>query len=132
MYNLQGYADHPDIGTTIERVNTLKIIIAMDSFKSSLKAAHACEIVKKALQSVEPALEILAIPMADGGEGTAEAMMSVCNGKWIEVQTMGPLLDMHIKSGFAFFPETNVALVEMAKASGLELLSPEQTTLFAG
>lgn len=95
----------------------------MDSFKSSLKAAHACEIVKEALQSVNPALEIVTIPMADGGEGTTAAMMSACNGRWIVVQTMGPLPDMRIKAGFAFFSETNVALVEMAKANGLELLS---------
>jgi glycerate kinase len=99
----------------------------MDSFKSSLKAVQACEIVKKALQSINPELEIIAIPMADGGEGTAEAMMSACNGKWLEVQTMGPLPNMQVNAGFAYFPETNVALVEMAKASGLELLSPEQT-----
>ncbi len=104
----------------------MKIIVAMDSFKSCIKAGPACEIVKKALQSINPAFEIITIPMADGGEGTAEAMMSACNGKWLEVQTMGPLPNMQVKAGFAFFPETNVALIEMAKASGLELLSPEQ------
>jgi len=65
--------------------------------------------------------------MADGGEGTAEAMMAARPGEWIEVQTMGPLPSMQVNAGFASFPNTKVALVEMAKASGLELLSPGQT-----
>ena len=64
--------------------------------------------------------------MADGGEGTAEAMMATRRGKWIKVQTMSPLPEMKVKAGFALFLDTKVALVEMAKASGLELLSPKQ------
>jgi len=104
----------------------LKIIVAMDSFKSSISAVCACKVVKDTLQSINPALEIVSIPMADGGEGTAEAMMAARPGEWIEIQTMGPLPEMRIKAGFAFFPDTKVALVEMAKASGLELLSSEQ------
>jgi glycerate kinase len=104
----------------------LKIVVAMDSFKSSISAVCACEIIKNTLQSIYPELKVISIPMADGGEGTAEAMMAARGGKWIEVQTMGPLPAMQVKAGFAFFPDTKVALVEMAKASGLELLSPGQ------
>jgi len=104
----------------------LKIIVAMDSFKSSISAVHACKIVKDTLQSIYPEIKIVSIPMADGGEGTAEAMMAARAGKWIEIQTMGPLPEMQASAGFAFFPDTKVALVEMAKASGLELLSPKQ------
>ena len=104
----------------------MKIIVAMDSFKSSISAAGACKIVKDTLQSLYPEFKIVSIPMADGGEGTAEAMMAARGGKWIEIQAMGPLPQMQISTGFAFFPDTNIALVEMAKASGLELLSLEQ------
>jgi len=104
----------------------LKIIIAMDSFKSSISAVSACKIVKDTLQSIYSDSEIVNIPMADGGEGTAEAMMAARGGQWIEMQTMGPLPQMRVSAGFAFFPDTKIALVEMAKASGLELLSPEQ------
>ncbi|MCJ7778547.1 MAG: glycerate kinase, partial [Sedimentisphaerales bacterium] len=73
-----------------------------------------------------PDFKIVSIPMADGGEGTAEAMMAARGGQWIEVQTMGPLPSMQVNASFAFFPDTKIALVEMAKASGLELLSPGQ------
>jgi glycerate kinase len=98
----------------------------MDSFKSSISAVCACKIVKDTLQSIYPELDIVSIPMADGGEGTAEAMMAARGGQWIEVQTMGSLPLMQVSAGFAFFPDTKVALVEMAKASGLELLNPGQ------
>jgi glycerate kinase len=104
----------------------LKIIVAMDSFKSSISAVCACKIVTDTLQSIYPDLNIVSIPMADGGEGTAEAMMAARGGEWIEIQAMGPLPLMQVSAGFAFFPDTKVALVEMAQASGLELLSPEQ------
>ncbi len=105
----------------------MKIVVAMDSFKSSISAVNACRIVKDTLLLINPELTIVSLPMADGGEGTTEAMMAARQGRWIEIQTMGPLPEMQINSGFAFFPDTNIALVEMAKASGLELLSSEQT-----
>jgi glycerate kinase len=104
----------------------LKIVVAMDSFKSSISALSACKIIRDTLLSINPELTVISIPMADGGEGTAEAMMSAHRGKWIQVQTVGPLPEMKIKAGFALFLDTKVALVEMAKASGLELLSREQ------
>lgn len=104
----------------------MKVIVAMDSFKSSISAVCACKIVKDTLHSIYPDLKIVSIPMADGGEGTAEAMMAARGGEWIEIQAIGPLPLMQVSAGFAFFPHTKVALVEMAKASGLELLSPEQ------
>ncbi len=105
----------------------MKIVVAMDSFKSSISAVSACKTIKDTLLSINPELTVINIPMADGGEGTAEAMMAARRGKWIKVQTMGPLQEMLVDAGFAFFPDTKVALVEMAKASGLELLSPKQT-----
>jgi len=98
----------------------------MDSFKSSISAADACKIVQDTIQSIYPELRLVSIPMADGGEGTAEAMMAAKSGKWIEIKTMGPLPSIQVNSGFAFFADTNTALVEMAKTSGLQLLSSRQ------
>jgi glycerate kinase len=98
----------------------------MDSFKSCLGAADACKIIEDTLRSKPRDFEIVSIPMADGGEGTAAALMAARGGKWIERQVTGPLPDMKVKARFAFFPDTKTALVEMAKASGLELLSPGQ------
>lgn len=98
----------------------------MDSFKSSISTLSACKIIRDTLLSINPELTVVNIPMADGGEGTAEAMMAAHKGKWIKVHTMGPLQEMKVKAGFAFFLDKKVALVEMAKTSGLELLSPKQ------
>jgi glycerate kinase len=91
-----------------------------------MSAASACAIIGETLRSIHPDFEIVSIPMADGGEGTAQAIMAAHGGKWIEREVTGPLPEMKVKAGFAFFPDTNVALVEMAQASGMELLSPGQ------
>jgi len=104
----------------------LKIVIAMDSFKGSLTARQACELVAGAFVSVVPDLQVVIKPMADGGEGTAEAMMIARSGCWIKAKVTGPLPQMQVDAGFAFFADTKTALVEMASANGLELLKPEQ------
>jgi glycerate kinase len=65
-------------------------------------------------------------PMADGGEGTARAMIKAANGQWIRQTVMGPLPDIQVEAGFAWFDDSKTSLVEMASASGLELLSKEQ------
>lgn len=102
----------------------VKIVVAMDSFKGSLSAARACEIVAESIRSAVPDAQIIVKPMADGGEGTAQAMMAAGDGQWIEETTMGPLPDMHASAGFAWFTNEKIAVVEMAAASGLELLEP--------
>lgn len=106
--------------------NTMKIVVAMDSFKGSLTAAQACRIVAEALQAARPEAEVLAVPMADGGEGTAAALLAAAHGQWIERDVTGPLPHMSVKAGFVWLPEDCTAVVEMASASGLQLLAPEQ------
>jgi glycerate kinase len=103
----------------------MKVIIAMDSFKGSLRAEEACEIVADAIDECIGDVELVLKPMADGGEGTARALMTASNGRWIGQRVMGPLPEMQVDAGFAWF-EDKTALVEMASASGLELLGPEQ------
>ncbi len=104
----------------------MKIVVAMDSFKDSLTAARVCDIVKENIASAEPDAEIITKPMADGGEGTAKALMAAAGGTWIEKTVTGALPDMKVNAGFAWFAQNKTALVEMAAASGLELLSPHQ------
>ncbi|MHC4110959.1 MAG: glycerate kinase [Planctomycetota bacterium] len=104
----------------------MRIVIAMDSFKGSLTAVQACEIVAQSLRSLVQEAEIVVKPMADGGEGTARAMIIAGNGQWIERTVTGPLPDMRTYAGFAWFEPEKMAVVEMAAASGLELLSPQQ------
>jgi glycerate kinase len=104
----------------------MKVIIAMDSFKGTLASYEACEIIAAAISECTPAAHIVIKPMADGGEGTARAMIKAANGQWIRQTVMGPLGDMQVEAGFAWFDDSKTALVEMASASGLELLSKEQ------
>lgn len=104
----------------------MKIVVAMDSFKESLTAQEACDIVADAIGSVRGDVEIVVKPMADGGEGTARAMLRACGGEWIRRTVMGPLPEMEVEAGFAWFGDERCALVEMAAASGLELLGVEQ------
>lgn len=97
----------------------------MDSFKGTLKAHEACKIVSNAIADILSDVIVIIKPMADGGEGTARAMIEAGDGLWISRITMGPLKQMQVEAGFAWFTDRTV-LVEMAAASGLELLKPEQ------
>ncbi len=103
----------------------MKVVIATDSFKGTLTAEKACEIIAGAVNECVPDIQLVIKPMADGGEGTARAMIRACNGRWVGRKVMGPLPEMKVDAGFAWF-EDKTALVEMASASGLELLAPEQ------
>ena len=104
----------------------MKIVIAMDSFKDSLTADRACQIVAKSLSDKYAGIKIVQKPIADGGEGSAEAMIAALNGRWIAEQVTGPLPNMKVDAGFAWFDKDKMALVEMAAASGLPLLRPRQ------
>ncbi|MBL7011500.1 MAG: glycerate kinase [Kiritimatiellales bacterium] len=104
----------------------MKIVLAFDSFKGNLSAREACETVRDGIVSVRPDVEAVILPMADGGEGTAEAMMSALGGEWISQTVTGPLPHMRVEAGYAWLPESKTAVVEMAVASGLPLLKPEE------
>jgi len=104
----------------------MKFVIALDSFKGSIDAGSACAAAKRGICSVLPDATAVCKPMADGGEGTAVALMESENGEWIPCRVTGPLFSMQVDAGFVWFPETEEALVEMAAASGLPLLDPKQ------
>ncbi len=105
----------------------MKVVVAMDSFKGSLPATDACEAVKGGLLAVDPSLEVTLKPMADGGEGTARTLIMATDGEWVPLQVTGPLPDMRVDAGYAWLPYADPsALVEMAAASGLDLLRPDQ------
>lgn len=104
----------------------MKIVVALDSFKHSMTAAQACAAVSDELHRLIPSATILQRPMADGGEGTARTMINALGGEWIERTVTGPLPEMKVQAGFAWFEQSRTALVEMASASGLELLSADQ------
>jgi len=103
----------------------MKVVVATDSFKGTLQAYEASEIIANAISECVPEAQLVIKPMADGGEGTARAMIKAANGRWIPQTVVGPLAHMQVEAGFAWFAD-KTALVEMASASGLELLSKRQ------
>jgi glycerate kinase len=118
------------------RENMPRIVIAMDSFKGSLTAAQACAAVTRGILRERPDVEIIERPMADGGEGTTRTLIAAVGGEWVDEKVMGPLPNMKIDAGYAWLPTAaSGALVEMAQASGLALLTedrldPLQTTTY--
>ena len=106
----------------------MKVVVAMDSFKGSASAKQSCESVRAGILARLSDAQIVMRPMADGGEGTAETLLEAADdGEWIRVETTGPLPSMRVEAGFVWLPQRGPgALIEMAKASGLELLAPDQ------
>jgi len=109
-----------------EEKTLVKIVVALDSFKGSLTAVQACDVVAAAIRSSLPGAEVVTKPMADGGEGTAAVLMAAAGGQWIARTVMGPLPEMRVEAGFVWLAQDKTAVVEMATASGLTLLRTEQ------
>lgn len=108
-----------------------KLVIAMDSFKESLTAVEACDTIKKAFSEVfGSSLEIINVPMADGGEGTVDALVNATSGSFVKKTVKNPLRkDIESYYGVLGSNEADgkkTAIIEMAKASGLMLLKPEE------
>lgn len=108
----------------------MKILVASDKWKGSLSAPAACAAMRCGLKVLWPEAEILERPIADGGEGTAEALAAACAGRWMTATVTGPLGDP-VLAGYALLPD-GTAVIEMAAAAGLVLtngrLDPWQAT----
>ncbi|MEN6530860.1 MAG: glycerate kinase [Anaerolineaceae bacterium] len=99
-----------------------KIIIATDSFKGSLSAPEACRVIAMQAKSVFPQAEIVQLPISDGGEGLVEVVFKALGGERKSVQTSDPL-GREIYAAYLLLAK-GAALIEMAGAGGLTLLSP--------
>ncbi len=116
----------------------MKIVIAPDSFKGSLSAREACDAIAEGVRRVQPDAELDLIPMADGGEGTVDALVAATNGKFHATPVTGPLgepVDARWgMMGEGTEGEPPTAVVEMAAASGLPLVGerrdPMRTTTY--
>lgn len=100
----------------------MKIVVALDKFKGSLTAPAACDIVRRGLLAALPDATIIVKPMADGGDGTAKALIAARNGEWISREVAGPLPGQRVIAGYGWFATDRSAVIEMATASGLALL----------
>src|SRR5476651_1022199 len=101
----------------------MKIIVAPNAFKGSLSATQAAKAIARGVREVLPDAEVVEIPVADGGEGTVEALVSAHRGtyEWLTVE--GPLGDPVLVS-YGLIDGGKTAAVELASASGYVLVSP--------
>jgi glycerate kinase len=103
----------------------MKILIAPDSFKESLKANDVAKYIEEGIRLALPEAECIRIPLADGGEGTVDALVNASGGKIEKVKVMDPLM-REIESYFGIMGDGNTAVIEMAAASGIELLEKKE------
>lgn len=103
----------------------MKIVIAPDSYKESLSAQEVATQIEAGFREVFPDASYVKLPVADGGEGTVEAMVAATHGKIVKVNVTGPLGDT-IEAFFGLSGDENTAFIEMAAASGLERVPSHQ------
>lgn len=103
----------------------MKIVIAPDSFKDSLSAQGVADAIALGLAEVWPDAQLIKCPVADGGEGTVESVLVACNGEWRRTRVLGPL-GVAVEARWGWLAESRTAIIEMAEASGLQLVPPGQ------
>jgi glycerate kinase len=103
----------------------MKVVIAPDSFKDSLTARQVANAIAAGLQDIMPNTECLCVPVADGGEGTMSALVDATGGTRHQEQVTGPL-GLPVEAEFGLLGDGVTAVIEMATASGIELVPQEQ------
>ena len=100
----------------------MKILIAPDKFKGTLNARQVAENIAEGLGDVLPDAQIEIIPMADGGEGTAEAICDARGCSWLECKAHDPL-GREIYARYGWIDQEKLAVIEMSEAAGMRRLS---------
>ncbi|MCF0115450.1 MAG: glycerate kinase [Erysipelotrichaceae bacterium] len=109
----------------------MKVVIAIDSFKGSLSSIEAANAVKEGILLVHEDAEVVIKPLADGGEGTTDALIEGLNGKRIDLTVTGPMRKP-VDCYYGYLPESNTAVMEMASCAGITLVpDAEKDPLFA-
>lgn len=103
----------------------MKVVTAIDSFKGSLSSAELSRHITEGIKNVYPEAEIISMPVADGGEGTVEALISGTGGKIVECTVHDPLMRT-VKAKYGILGNGKTAVIEMAEASGLTLLDEKE------
>ena len=104
----------------------MKIVIAMDSFKDSLSSIEAGTAVCSGILRVYPDAKIKVLPLADGGEGTVEALTLGMGGELQSIEVTGPLNEQKVTAQYGILRNKKTAIIEMAAAAGLTLLPSEK------
>lgn len=100
----------------------MKIVIAPDSFKDSLSAEKVADAIAAGFSDVLPDAQLITRPMADGGEGTVDAIVAAGNGQLRRNRVQGPL-GAAVEANWGWLPDSRTAIIEMAEASGLQLVA---------
>lgn len=102
----------------------MNVLVAIDSFKGSLSSSEAGSAVKDAVFKADKNSSVTVIPLADGGEGTVDALSQSLNGDIIEITVTGPL-GQPVKAKYCLLDD-KTAIIEMAEASGITLVPEEK------
>ena len=108
----------------------MKIVIAIDSLKGSLSSMEAGHAIEQGIRNVLPETKVLVKPLADGGEGTTEALVEGLGGDMVQVQVYGPL-ETPVNAAYGVIRESNTAIMEMAAAAGIILVGKDKRPLDA-
>jgi glycerate kinase len=103
----------------------VRVLIAPDKFKGSLSSAEAAQAMAAGWRSAWPESTLELAPIADGGEGFADALLHALGGDWVEARAHDPL-GRPITARYAWMPRTRRAVIEMSEASGLWRLTPDE------
>jgi glycerate kinase len=107
------------------REGGMRILIAPDKFKGALNAREVAENIAKGLRDVLPDAEIEIVPMADGGEGTAEAICEARGGSWLKCKAHDPI-GREIEARYGWIEDGKLAMMEMSEAAGMRRLTENE------
>lgn len=114
-----------DVHTNFKKEVYMNILIASDSFKGSLTSMDICEIAKDAISHIIPDAVVTTMPLADGGEGSVEALVENTHGNYHTCNVTGPFNET-INASYGILGDNETAVIEMSSASGIILATKEQ------
>jgi len=103
----------------------LIIVLAPDSFKESMTAKEVCEAMERGIKKANSNISCIHVPMADGGEGTMQSLVDATNGKVYSLEVVGPLGNK-VEAQYGILGDGEIGILEMASASGIQLVHPEK------
>lgn len=107
----------------------MKAVVAIDSLKGSLSSIEAGNAIADGIHRSIPDAEVIVRPLADGGEGTVDALVQGMNGKLAHIYVTGPLGEPQ-NCGYGIIEETKTAIMEMSAVAGITLVPDEKKILF--
>lgn len=107
-----------------------KIVVMPDSFKGTLSSKRICDIISKSAREHFPECEVVIIPVADGGEGSVDCMLTACGGETVNVSCKNPYFE-DMTSFYGLFDDGKTAIIEMAASAGLPLVENRKNPMLA-